>query len=136
MSALPNVTISSLDLERLERLLETPSVRALPGAALLEAELERADVVEPKAMPNNVITMNATARFVDPLGKTRELTLVYPKDANPDEGKVSILAPVGTALLGLAVGQSIDWTGPDGKPLKLTVLEIVYQPEASGELHR
>jgi regulator of nucleoside diphosphate kinase len=66
-------------------------------------------------------------------GKDYHLTLVYPKDANADEGKISILAPVGSALLGLQVGQHIDWPAPGGKTLKLELLEVKYQPEAAGD---
>jgi regulator of nucleoside diphosphate kinase len=61
---------------------------------------------------------------------------VYPKDADADAGKISVLAPVGSALLGLRVGQSIDWPGNDGRTLKLKVTAIHYQPEAAGDLHR
>lgn len=66
-------------------------------------------------------------------GKDYHLTLVYPKDANPDEGKISILAPVGSALLGLQTGQHINWPAPGGKTLKLELLEVIYQPEAAGD---
>ncbi|MCY1394516.1 Regulator of nucleoside diphosphate kinase [compost metagenome] len=65
-------------------------------------------------------------------GKDYHLTLVYPKDAG-GEGKVSILAPIGCALLGLSVGEQIDWPAPGGKKLKLTLIEVEYQPEAAGE---
>ncbi|MNZ51137.1 Regulator of nucleoside diphosphate kinase [compost metagenome] len=66
-------------------------------------------------------------------GKDYHLTLVYPKDANADEGKISILAPVGSALLGLSVGAKIDWSLPGGKTLKLELLAVEYQPEAAGD---
>lgn len=68
-------------------------------------------------------------------GKEYHLTLVYPANVG-GEGKVSILAPVGTALLGLTTGQSIDWPAPSGKTLKLTLLEVEYQPEAAGDFDR
>jgi regulator of nucleoside diphosphate kinase len=66
-------------------------------------------------------------------GKDYHLTLVYPQDANADEGKISILAPVGSALLGLRVGQHIDWPAPGGKTLKLTLLEVESQPANGGD---
>jgi regulator of nucleoside diphosphate kinase len=69
-------------------------------------------------------------------GKHHTLTLVYPKDADADAGKISVLAPVGSALLGLRAGQSIDWPGHGGKPHRLKVTAIHYQPEAAGHLHR
>ena len=66
----------------------------------------------------------------------RELALVYPRDADGSAHKVSILAPVGSALLGLRTGDSIDWPMPGGRTARLEVLAIRYQPEAAGELHR
>ncbi len=81
-------------------------------------------------------TMNSTVRCrEESSGKEYTLTLVYPEDV-AGEGKVSILAPVGTALLGLTIGQTIDWPAPSGKTLKLTLLEIEYQPEAAGDYAR
>ena len=65
-----------------------------------------------------------------------ELTLVYPRDADPDAHQVSIFAPVGSALLGLRVGDAIDWPMPGGRTARLHVLAVRYQPEAAGELHR
>ena len=69
-------------------------------------------------------------------GEHHTLTLVYPNEANVDSGRISILAPVGSALLGLSQGQSIDWTAPDGRPLRLHVTAVHYQPEASGDFNR
>jgi regulator of nucleoside diphosphate kinase len=86
-------------------------------------------------MPSDVITMNSTARFALNDGSEREITLVYPRDADAGTGKVSVLAPVGSALLGLRVGDSIRWPAPGGD-IDLRVLSIRYQPEAAGDLHR
>jgi len=84
-----------------------------------------------------VVSMNSSADCVDESnGKHHTLTLVYPKDADADSGKISVLAPVGSALLGLRVGQSIDWPGQAGKTHRLKVTAIHYQPEAAGDLHR
>lgn len=136
-STTPALVISRLDCERIEELLEQPQFQNLPGVKTLRAELERATVLEPREMPTDVITMNSTARFRDESSdEERELTLVYPRDADGAASRVSILAPVGSALLGLRVGQSIDWQVPDGRQLRLRVLAIQYQPEASGEYHR
>ncbi|GIK87623.1 MAG: hypothetical protein BroJett026_31040 [Betaproteobacteria bacterium] len=75
--------------------------------------------------------MNSTVLFEDETtGKRREVTIVFPQDSNAAAKRVSVLAPVGTALLGLAVGQSILWPFPDGTSHCLRVLRIVYQPEA------
>jgi regulator of nucleoside diphosphate kinase len=129
----PAIILSRLDLERIEALLERDDA---PQAEALRAELDRAEVREPRDMPADVITMNSTARFVDEAsGDEHEMTLVYPRDAGAP-GTVSVLAPVGSALLGLRVGQSIDWSGPGGRPLRLRVLAVAWQPEAAREFHR
>ncbi len=136
MSALPALIMSRLDVERLERLLENPELGQQAGAALLQAELDRAEVREPQAMPPDVMTMNARAICRDAQGQAHELTLVYPRDADGSQGRVSVLAPVGSALLGLSVGDHIDWPGPNGQTLALTLEAISYQPEAAGDWHR
>lgn len=102
----------------------------------MQAELDRAEVVGHDEVPAGVVTMNSRVHCrEESSGKDYHLTLVYPQDAG-GEGKVSILAPVGCALLGLSVGQHIDWPAPGGKQLKLTLLEVEYQPEAAGEYDR
>lgn len=137
MATAPTLTLSSRDLDRLEELLESPEMAANPGAAALASELERANVVEPGEMPANVVTMNSRVTCVDDVGGgTHQLTLVYPRDADVDRHRVSVLAPVGTALLGLSVGQSIDWNVPGGRSLRLRVTAIDYQPEAAGDRSR
>lgn len=136
MSPSPAIVISSLDLERLTRLLEAKAYNRLPGIDALRSELDRATVVEPTAVPPEVVTMNSTVRFADDSsGRDYQLTLVYPHEAGAP-GTVSILAPVGSALLGLSVGQAIAWQIPGGRELKLRVLDVVRQPEAMGEYHR
>ncbi|TWI02693.1 regulator of nucleoside diphosphate kinase [Luteimonas cucumeris] len=136
MSTTPELLISRLDCERIEALLEQPVAQSLDTSALRD-ELARAQVVEPQDMPGDVITMNATARFRDiDSGDEREMTLVYPRDVNGQPDRVSILAPVGSALLGMRVGQEIDWQVPGGRHIRLKVLSIRYQPEAAGEFHR
>lgn len=132
----PALVLSRLDCERLEALLEQP---AQSGAAFdaLRDELARAELREPRDMPSDAITMNSTARFRDESsGEERELTLVYPRDADGSPDKISILAPVGSALLGLRAGQSIEWPVPGGRSTRLVVLGVRYQPEAAGEYHR
>ena len=135
----PPLLLSRLDVERIEELLEQPQYRSA-NAAALQDELDRAEVTEPARMPGDVITMNSTARVRVEDGvlgdHEYELTLVYPRDADGSAEKVSILAPVGSALLGLRVGDSIDWPLPGGRSARLHVLAIRYQPEAAGELHR
>lgn len=134
-STRPALLLSRLDCDRIEALLEDPRNAAIDTSAL-EAELARAQVVEPAQMPADVITMNSTARFRDEAsGDEHEMTLVYPGGGDGGD-KVSILAPVGSALLGLRVGDSIAWPLPGGRTTTLRVLSIRYQPEAAGELHR
>jgi regulator of nucleoside diphosphate kinase len=135
MNSSPTITITRLDMQRLERLLDSLDEFG-PGAEALQAELDRAEVVGHDEVPAGVVTMNSRVHCrEESSGKDYHLTLVYPEDAG-GEGKVSILAPVGSALLGLSVGQHIDWPAPGGKQLKLTLLEVEYQPEAAGEYDR
>lgn len=133
----PKLVISSLDAERLDRLIATLPSSAFPGRGDLEAELFRADVVEPKDVPATVVTMNSTVRFeVDSSHEEFCLTLVYPKDVDATGEKISILAPVGSALLGLSQGDEIEWPKPGGGMLRVRIKEVTYQPERSGEYHR
>ena len=132
MTSAPPIILTKLDLQRLERLLDSLDDYG-PAAEALEQELSRAQVVERSEMPAGVVTMNSRVHCrEESSGKDYHLTLVYPQDAG-GEGKVSILAPVGSALLGLSVGQHIDWPAPGGKMIKLTLLAIEYQPEAAGD---
>jgi regulator of nucleoside diphosphate kinase len=135
----PPLLLSRLDVERIEALLEQPQFRHLDTAGL-QAELARAELAEPARMPADVITMNSTALVRvedgDRGDHQRELTLVYPRDADGSAEKVSVLAPVGSALLGLRVGDRIEWPMPGGRSARLEVLAVRYQPEAAGELHR
>ncbi|MCC7326433.1 MAG: nucleoside diphosphate kinase regulator, partial [Burkholderiales bacterium] len=131
----PRIVISSLDLERLEALLRSLPHNAFPGRDDLEAELARADIVDPEDVPPTVVTMNSTVRFrVESTSKEFHLTLVYPKDTDAGGGTISILAPVGSALLGLSIGDEIEWPKPGGGVQRVRIEEITYQPERSGEL--
>lgn len=133
----PPIIVSSLDMERLEQLLDSlPAAQAGTREALLE-ELARAELVEPEDMPGDVVTMNSRVRFVLDHGQQEfDMSLAYPKDVNGAADKLSVLTPVGNALLGLKVGDSIAWTRPDGGRFEVTVRDVVYQPERAGELHR
>lgn len=131
------ITLSSRDLDRIEDLLESLSASAFPGKAALLAELDRAEVVEPHEVPPDLVTMNSTVRFaIVDSGDVFCMTLVYPKDADGSAERVSVLAPVGSALLGLSVGDALEWPRPDGQVMTVRVLEVVYQPERAGEFHR
>jgi regulator of nucleoside diphosphate kinase len=133
----PVLILSSLDLQRLERLLESQTAESRAAHAALIEEIERATVVEPGAVPPTVVTMNSTVRFrTEPDGKEFERTLVYPTGVDGSAEKVSVLAPIGSAMLGLSVGDSIEWPAPRGGTMTVRIMEILYQPEAAGELHR
>tara|TARA_R110000868_G_scaffold45431_16_gene150887 strand:+ start:13454 stop:13873 length:420 start_codon:yes stop_codon:yes gene_type:complete len=134
MNKSPAIVMTRLDVQRLEKVLDNMQA-PLDLLEALEDEVLRARVVSHKRIASDVVTMNSTVRFTDEASE-REfvLTLVYPEQAGRP-GTISILAPVGIALLGLKVGQSINWQGPQGRPLKLKIMDIVYQPEASGDYH-
>jgi regulator of nucleoside diphosphate kinase len=103
----------------------------LAGHPHLAAELKKAVVVDSRRIPPDVVTMGSRVRFEDEnTGERREVTIVFPQQANTSMGLISVLTPVGTALLGLAGGQSIVWPFPDGTQRCLRVLKIIYQPEA------
>lgn len=137
MNQRPPITISSLDVARLERMLDSLSRNQLPDKDDLQAELDRAHIVEPREIPPNVVTMNSTVTFrVESSDREFSLTLVYPNDAGDNTGKISILAPVGSALLGLREGDEISWPKPGGGLLLVRILKVMYQPERSGDLQR
>ena len=136
MDKQPPLVLSSRDIKRLERLLDSEAYKNLPGIDALQNEIDRASVVAPADVPPGVVTMNSTVRFCDDsTDSCYELTLVYP-DAVRSPETVSVLAPVGSALLGLSVGQSIAWQVPGSRTLSLRILEVTYQRGATGELHR
>ena len=137
MARRPQIILSSLDVDRIQALLAVIPASVFPGKAELQAELDRADVVDPQDIPPQVVTMNSTVRFsMVETGKEFCLTLVYPRDMDGSADKLSIFAPVGSALLGLSVGDELAWPGPGGKSMTVQVKDIVYQPESAGELHR
>jgi regulator of nucleoside diphosphate kinase len=131
------IFITANDLRRLQEVLSTAGAnyRDRNDLKSLEAELAKAKVVDPKEVPATVVTMNTRLIFRDlEDDSTMEVTLVFPSNANIDEGKMSVLSPIGTALLGYAKGDTIEWTVPAGKR-RVRIDEILYQPEAAGDLH-
>jgi regulator of nucleoside diphosphate kinase len=98
----------------------------------LSDELDRAIVVPWERMPRDVVTMHSRCIYIDEnVGVQREIELVYPDEADPAEGKVSVLAPIGSALLGVAAGQSIDWELPGGRVHRLRLVRVLHQPDAA-----
>ena len=105
-------------------------LREIVGDHDLAEELDRAVVVPSDRMPENVVTMNSRLIYADEnTGTRRELELVFPSEADPMQGRISVLAPVGCALLGLRVGQSIDWKLPSGHMHCLRVERVLHQPK-------
>lgn len=102
-----------------------------PVAEALDAELGRAEILKDKELPDDVVSMNSVVTFID-LNSNEETTLqlVYPKDASVDQMKISILSPVGSALIGLRIGGEIDWPLPQGKSRLLKVVGVT-QPEST-----
>lgn len=134
MSKKPEIIVTTQDAERLEILLDSLSGGAFPAKARLEDELDRAVLVAPGDVPPTVVTMNSTVRFeLQPSGGEHCLKLVYPGQSGAGEGTVSILAPVGSALLGLSEGDEMPWPRPGGGDLRLVVKEVVDQPERNGD---
>lgn len=102
----------------------------------LELELDRAKIIPDDMAPADLVTMNTKFSYLN-LQEDKEttITIVYPGEANFEQGKVSVLAPLGSALIGLRVGQAINWMFPGKKTRTLKITKIHYQPEASGDWH-
>ncbi len=132
------IFVTANDLRRLQELLEVAgsfNYRDRNDLKSLQAELRKAKIVESQDVPPTVVTMNTRLRFVDLDNKSAmEVTLVFPSDANINDGRISVLSPIGTALLGYAQGDSIEWAVPAGTR-RIQIEEILYQPEAAGLLH-
>lgn len=133
----PDIVVTTVDAARLSSVLErfrdpsyTPLTRFLTG------ELQRATFVEPWAVSPSIVTMNSRVRFrLDGENETREGTLVYPGCEDSLLSRISVLAPIGSALIGLREGETVAWNGLDGRPRLVTVLKVLYQPAAdSGDL--
>jgi regulator of nucleoside diphosphate kinase len=133
----PTITINELDVERLDTLLAQPAFAGTVVAQALNEELDRAEILPPHAIPADVVTMNSRVRFHD-LSREEEhiRTLVYPASLKDSNEQLSVMAPLGAALLGLHVNDEISWKLPGRDETRITVLELLYQPEAAGEYHR
>ncbi len=128
------IYITEADMRRLRPLIEgmKNSRDDLRG---LQSELENARVVAPADVPPDVITMNSKARLRDlDTGEEMIFTLVFPGNADIEHDKISVVAPIGTAMLGHRVGDEFSWEVPAGS-VRLRVEEVLYQPEAAGHYH-
>lgn len=136
MDSKPEITLSRRDAERIEQLLDGLGDKSFPGRVELESEIARANVVEPAQVPPAVITMNSVVRFsVESSDAEFSLRLVYPRDADGLSDRISILAPVGSALLGLSEGDAITWPAPGGGVVNVRIIQVTYQPEHSGDMN-
>jgi regulator of nucleoside diphosphate kinase len=122
--SVPNIIVSDADYDRLTS-LATASLERLPEVATeLLAEMDRAKIVRDDNVPADVVRMGSTVTFRSDDGRQRTETLVYPVDEDSDAHKISVMTPVGAALIGLAEGQSISWTARDGRKHELTVVKV------------
>jgi regulator of nucleoside diphosphate kinase len=121
----PPILISTDVAERLERVLETANKEFAAVVAGLEQELARAELCAPADIPADVVTMHSIVSFIDErTDASHEARLVYPREAAGRPGDISILSPVGAALLGLRIGQSIDWPLPGGSMTRVKVTGV------------
>jgi regulator of nucleoside diphosphate kinase len=132
------ICMTEFDKERLDKLIaDAEEFNGYPGKDLesLEEELDKAIIVSSEDIPRDVVTMNSKVVLRDlKTSETMTCVLVFPKNANIDTGAISVLAPIGTAILGYAKGDVVEWPVPSGMR-HLSIDEILYQPEASGDFH-
>jgi regulator of nucleoside diphosphate kinase len=125
MSHLPNIVLTTDDSERLRRLADAASEKFPRTAEFLAREVDRATVVDEHGASSNLVAMGTQVVYRDDdTGKTRSVILVYPDEADLDEGKISVLTPIGAALIGLSVNQSIEFETPTGATRSLTVMSV------------
>jgi regulator of nucleoside diphosphate kinase len=130
------IYITEIDLERLKKILESDlHIGKVPEECIqdLEHEINRATIVDPKQISSDIITMNSRVLLhVD--GDEMEVSLVYHQDADPNNNKLSVFSPIGTAILGYSEGSVIEWEVSSGVK-KIHIKKVLYQPEAAGDFH-
>jgi regulator of nucleoside diphosphate kinase len=121
----PRIAIREKDFQALSNLAEL-AAKAMPDVAdYLEHELERARIISGRAASARVVGMGSKVEYLDEAtGRVRTVTLVYPAESDIEQGRISVLTPIGAALLGLSQGQSIQWNTRSGEPRQLTVLAL------------
>ena len=118
---LPPIAVTTVDFDRLRGLAQTHT----HAAKFLAREIERAHLIEPEDASERLVTMNARVRYRDDVtGLERTVKLVYPGEADIEAGRLSVLTPVGAALIGMTAGQSMEWESPAGGVRSLTVLDV------------
>ncbi len=137
MGQRPPLLINRLDADRLQRLIDNATDKDQRVAELLQDELSRGEVVDPEDIPDNVVSMNSQIQFTD-LTRNQQMvrTLVYPHSLSTTKDAISIMAPIGASLLGLKVGDTIDWPLPNQQNARLRVDAILWQPEREKQYHR
>ena len=125
----PPIIIGHCEHRKLTKIVEAQLSKNPVVSDELLYELERAHVVDDHQLPRGIIRIGSTVRFTSDLGEDRTVTLVFPGEADIAEGKISVLTPIGTALIGLRAGQSMDWTARDGQPHRLTVARVSESAE-------
>jgi regulator of nucleoside diphosphate kinase len=139
MASVRTIVITQADRDRLMGLIQRMEKNKSGETEYLtnlREELEKATIVDPHEVLADVITMNSTVRLRDlDDDEIMEVTLVYPHEADADENRVSVLAPVGTAIIGYQKGDIVEWPVPAGI-IRLKVEEVIYQPERAGEFDR
>jgi regulator of nucleoside diphosphate kinase len=130
----PPIQVTTWDYRRLSAVVDAYRLRGCHALIdLLAEELDRAELVEPAAVPRDVVTMHSCVKFIDDdTGEVRTVTLAYPGEEDSRQGKISVITPVGSALIGLRAGATMAWRTLDGRTKRLSVLEIRHQPEAHG----
>lgn len=129
--------ISTHDKQRLDNLLADARAHGQHSESDLDelaTELDQAKIVEPRKLPANVVTMNSRILLRDvETQDEKTYSLVFPKDADVATGAISVLAPLGTAILGYSEGDELEWLMPSGRKRRFRIEKILYQPEANGE---
>lgn len=132
------IYITELDKARLEELIAVVGEFGGQDKDHLDSlagELDRAEIVSSQAIPPDVVTMNSRVVLRDlATSEVKTYSLVFPRDAAIGAGKISILAPIGTAILGYAKGDVVEWQVPAGTR-RIRIEDVLYQPEAAGDYH-
>lgn len=137
MGQRPAIIINRLDAERLQRLIDNASDKDMAVAELLEEELSRGEIRDPEDIPDDIVSMNSQICFTDlTRGSKMIRTLVYPHSLESVPDGISVMAPIGAALIGLRIGDTIEWPLPNNTEARLRIDAIYWQPEREKQFHR
>lgn len=130
------IYITKLDKEKLEQIIDEEIFTCVKEEKLfrnLEKELNKAILISPQDLPENIITMDSKA-IIQLDGEEMEISLVYPQDSDWESNKLSIFSPIGTALIGYKEGDTVEWELPNGEKTKIYIKKVLFQPEAAEKL--